>query len=150
MKSMRVTLVATFLAAATLAAYAAAPLSSAFGPPTSEQLGLSGGYALQWNDLRRQTLELRDATRHTMQQEIEKLQGLLGAPAPDLDAFNAEAERLADSHLAQARALRAKKLALYDSLPAAQQAQVRSVLAERVARLQHLRAALSELDAATP
>jgi len=150
MRSIHVTLAASILAATALAAYAAAPLPSMFSPPTSDQLGLTGGYASQWNDLRGQTLELRDAARNTTQQEISKLQGLLAAPSPDLDAFNAEAEHLADSYLAQARALKAKKLALYDSLPATQQAQVRAAMAERLARLRHLRAALSELDAATP
>ena len=150
MKSVHVMLAASVLAAAALAAYAAAPLASAFSPPTSEQLGLTGNPGSQWNALRGQTLQLRDGARSTMQQEIAKLQGLLAAPSPDLDAFNAEAEGLADSYLRQARALKAKKLALYDSLPPAQQAQVRAVMAKRLERLQHLRAALSEFDAATP
>ena len=150
MKPARTLLVFSLLAATALAAYAAAPLPSAFSAPTSEQLGLSGAYAAQWNDLRGQTLAQRDAARNTAQQEIAKLQALLQTSAPDLDAFSNEVEQQVDAYLAQARVLNSKKLAFYDSLPAPQQAQVRAVMSERIERLQHLRAALGELAAATP
>ena len=143
-----------WLAAAALtgaaALAAAAPRVRPFDPPTAEQLGLSGAAAAQWSGLRTQTISLRDAARGAARQRLDALRQLLASAAPDLDAFSRASEQQIDAHIAQARALKAQQLALYDSLPASQRAQVRAVMLQRLDRLQHLRAALAELAEAAP
>jgi hypothetical protein len=122
----------------TFAAYAAVDHARSFAPPTAAELGLSGAYVTQWNDLRSQTLSLRGAARGSALQRITRLRELLATSNPDLDAFNRDAEHAGDDFLAKERALKAKKIAFYHSLPPAQQAQVRKVLADRLERLQNL------------
>jgi hypothetical protein len=122
----------------TFAAYAAVDNARAFAPPTAVELGLSGAYVAQWNDLRGETLSLRSSARNSGLQRITRLRQLLATSKPDLDAFNRDAERAGDDFLAKERALKAKKIAFYDSLPPAQQAQVRKVLSDRLERLQNL------------
>jgi hypothetical protein len=100
--------------------------------------------------LRTQTLALRDAVRAATQQRLDTLHQLLSGSAPDLDGFSRDAQQQADGFIAQSRALKAQKLAFYDSLAPAQQAQVRAVMLERLDRLEHLRAALADLAEATP
>jgi hypothetical protein len=138
------------LAGATFAAYAAVEHARPFAPPTAAELGLSGTYVVQWNDLREQTLSLRDSARGAVRQRIQHLDELLATAAPDLDAFDREAQQATDSYIAQARALKAKKLAFYDSLPAQQQAQVRLVLRNRLERLQQLPAFNAAFGDASP
>ncbi|MDR3387825.1 MAG: hypothetical protein P4L92_12305 [Rudaea sp.] len=124
--------------ATTFTAYAAVEQVHRFEPPTAEQLGLSGTYMSQWNELRSQTLNLRRSASAQATQRIKRLRELLTAPAPDLGAFNRESEQATDKLLAQARALKARKIALYDSLPPAQQARLRALLVDHLDRLQQL------------
>ena len=139
MKISRVLIVVGILiSGATFTAYAGVEHARAFAPPTAAELGLSGAQVGQWNQLRDQTLSLRTAARGSALQRIAQLRELLAKPEPDLDAFNRDAEHAGDDLLARARALKAKKLAFYDSLPAAQQAQVRKVLSDRLELLQRL------------
>jgi hypothetical protein len=121
----------------------------AFDPPTAEQLGLGGDAATKWVALREQSIALRESARGAAKQRLDTLHQLLASSAPDLDAFSHQSEQQADQLLAQARALKAQKLALYDSLPASQQAQVRAVLLKRLERFEHLRTALNELGEAS-
>jgi hypothetical protein len=126
------------LGSATFTVYAAVDRTQGLQPPTSTQLGLSGTYATQWDDLRTQTLNLRRSASTSAAQRIAHLRQILATSAPDLDAFNRSAEQESDALRAQARALRAKKIALYDSLPAAQQAHLRKLLGDRLEQLQNL------------
>ena len=145
MNRIHVLFAASLFVAAAAFAGTTVQRARAFDPPTSEQFGLSGDYATRWNALREQTIALRETARSSTQQRLDMLHQLLSSNAPDLDSFSRDAQQQADNLLIQARALKAQKLALYDSLPAAQQAQVRAMLLNRVERLQHLRAALAEL-----
>ncbi len=144
MKLSHLLLSAGVLAGISVAAFAAVDQARRFAPPTAAELGLSGAYVTQWNELREQTLTLRASTRDALRQRLHQLDDLLADTSPDLDAFNRESEHEADRTIARARALKAKKLAFYDSLPSAQQAHVRLLLRERIQRLEKLPA----LDAA--
>lgn len=114
-------------------------------PPTAEELGLSGASATQWSTLRDQTIDLRDAGRSALLQEVDKARTVLASDAPDLDAFDRELEQAIDTHAAAARALRQRKLAFYDGLAPDQQAKVRAAMLDRLNRLERLRAAFMDL-----
>ena len=143
-------LTATLLLAAAGIAAAAASRPHPFDPPGAAALGLDGAAAQQWTALREETIALRSTMRDAATRKLAALQDLLATAAPDLDAFNRDAETETDALLMRARALNARKLAFYDSQPAAQQARMRAVMRTRVERLQHLRSALSELAQAAP
>lgn len=146
--TLRTLTIAGLLAGATCVAYAAMPRTRAFDPPTAAELGLDGATATEWNTLRDQTIDLRDSSRAEVQQQMTTLRALLATDSPDLDAFEKNAEREVDSRLAAARALRQRKLAFYDGLAPAQQANVRAVMRERLDRLARLRAAMQDLATA--
>jgi len=140
--------IAGTLAGAAFAASAATPHLFRAGPPTADELGLSGTAATEWSELREETIDLRDAARATALDEFDKLRALLATDAPDLDAYDREIEQAIDRHLAAARALRQRKVEFYDGLAPDQQAKLRAAVRDRMDRIARFRSALLDIDPA--
>lgn len=136
-------LAAVLAAGAALAAPMRMARAQAWLPPPAAELGLAGAQAAQWDALREDALALHRIARDDLRDGLAELRALLDTPSPDLRAFEAEAQRRIDTHLAEARALRERQIALYESLPPDAQARVRAALAARLDRLARLRGRLA-------
>lgn len=126
-------------------AYAALPHRLPMTPPTSAELGLVGASASQWDGLRQETITLRNSVREQVKARSDEFATLLDQNQPDLRGFSHSVQQEVDSTLAQARSLQERKLDFYDSLPPAQQAQVRVAMKAELERAQRLRAAVLTL-----
>lgn len=136
-------LIATIAAGAAMSAPTRLPRGDALLPPSAAELRLSGPQAQQWDALRAESRALRSVARADLRDGIADLRTLLETAAPDLRAFDAEAQRRIEAHLAETRALHARQLALYESLPPDAQARVRAAMAERLDRMALLRERLA-------
>jgi hypothetical protein len=114
-------------------------------PPTSAELGLAGTSATQWDSLRQESIALRNGVREQIKERSGQFAALLDQSQPDLRGFSHTVQHDVDTTLAQARGLQERKLDFYDSLPPAQQAQVRVAMKAELERAQRLRAAVLTL-----
>jgi len=144
---LRRSLIFAIIAGCTLAtgAYATLPHRLPFAPPTSAELGLAGASATQWDGLRQETIALRNSVREQVKERSGQFAGMLDQTQPDLRGFTHTVQHEVDTTLAQARSLQERKLDFYDSLPPAQQAQVRVAMKAELERAQRLRAAVLTL-----
>lgn len=126
-------------------AAAATPHQHAFEPPSASELGLDASHASAWNRLREESMQLRASAREDIRQRLLQADALLAGSAPDLGAFSAEIDRQVDDFLARSRDLRARKLALYESLSPNEQNAVREAMRAHLERARRLRAAFATL-----
>ena len=126
-------------------AYAAMPRTRAALPPSATELGLDARHAAAWEQLRAETIALRDAGRGELRERLQQADAILADDHADLRAFSADLDSDVDAWLARSRDLRARKLAFFDSLSDTEKAHVRDVMRERLARLARLRSAFTTL-----
>lgn len=99
-------------------------------PPTASELGLDAEQAAEWQAIQTDAQALRQATLQQLKIELEHTQAALADPEADLAAIGQEYQAIALAALLEQRELRKRRLAFYDSLDPAQQAQVRAFLLE--------------------
>lgn len=126
-------------------AYAALPHNRAGTPPGATELGLDSSHAAAWEQLRAETIALRDAGRSELRQRLQQADAILADEHADLRAFSADLDSDVDAWLARSRDLRARKLSFFESLSDSEKANVRNVMRERLARLARLRSAFTTL-----
>ena len=126
-------------------AYAATPRNRAGTPPSATELGLDSSHAAAWEQLRAETIALRDAGRSELRERLRQADAILADEHADLRAFSADLDSDVDAWLARSRDLRARKLAFFESLSDSEKAHVRNVMRERLARLARLRSAFTTL-----
>ena len=126
-------------------AYAAIPRNRAGTPPSATELGLDNSHAAAWEQLRAETIALREAGRGELRERLRQADAILADEHADLRAFSADLDSDVDAWLARSRDLRARKLAFFESLSDSEKAHVRNVMRERLARLARLRSAFTTL-----
>lgn len=126
-------------------AYAAIPRGRTATPPSATELGLDARHAAAWEQLRAETIALRDAGRSELRERLRQADAILADDHADLRAFSADLDSDVDAWLARSRDLRARKLAFFESLSDTEKAHVREVMRERLARLARLRSAFTTL-----
>lgn len=132
-------LTAALAATTAISAPRLAGRADALLPPSAAELQLTPAHAKQWDALRGEAAALREVGRDDLRGGMTAFRALLDQPSPDLRAFSDDAQRRFDAHLAEARALRARQLDLYESLTPAEQARVRKAMADRLDRFARLR-----------
>jgi Spy/CpxP family protein refolding chaperone len=99
-------------------------------PPTASELGLDAEQAAEWQAIQTDAQALRQATLQQLKIELEHTRAALADPEANLAAIGQEYQAIALAALLEQRELRKRRLAFYDSLDPAQQAQVRAFLIE--------------------
>lgn len=102
-----------------------------FGPqpaPSAAELGLDATQTAEWQAIQADAKALRRATLDQVEAELGDARQSLASPSADLRAVGAEFQAIALGFLMEQRQLRDRRLAFYNDLNPAQQAQVRSFL----------------------
>lgn len=132
-----------------LAAASGAVAGPFFGrpqPPTAAALGLNPAQASQWQAIQSQAQSLRQTTLKQVASELGDAKLALAAPNADLRAIGAGFQTIAIDFLSEQRQVRDQRLAFYDSLNPAQQAQVRDFLIEQIERAERALRAVQVLQ----
>lgn len=108
----------------------AGPFLQRLTPPTAAELGLTAAQAAEWQAIQADAQALRQATLDQVKAELDQTQAALAEPDADLRAIGQEYQSIAFAALLEQRQLRNRRLAFYESLDPAQQAQVRAFLIE--------------------
>jgi hypothetical protein len=140
-------LAATLCAALVGAAYAQG-LGGRLAAWRGDAIALSGLSAQQssaFTDLQARQRAFRRAAHAEFGQLLDSAQTELAQPDADLRALSQDTTRTLSALALEAAALRQERLAFYESLNPAQQAEARAMLQRRLARLQHVHALIGDV-----
>lgn len=143
---MRLPLVLLLAASLSLSSAQATTLPI-LNPPSAEQLQLSPAQAQEWAALQADAVALRRQLLADVAQDLPALEQALAAPDADLGLLAQHVQSQVLYALWQTQPIRERRLAFYESLDAAQQAQVRDWLIGVVQRLERLIEAAQVLQA---
>jgi hypothetical protein len=115
-----------------------------------DRIGLDAAQRQQLDQLLADQREFRRAAHAELGVMLDEAQADLNAPDADLHQIAAEADRTLFAMVAEARALRSQRMAFYDSLDERQQADVRSLLAQKLERAKRLHAFVGDFVDGNP
>lgn len=145
---IRRSLLALMLVAGLTSAHhaAAGPFFNRAQAPTAQELGLDASQKAAWERIQAQTLAFRKAILSSIEAELADTKVALADPRADLRVISAEYQSIAVAAVMEQRNLREQRLAFYDSLNPAQQAQVRAYLIEAVEQAERALRAIEVLQ----
>lgn len=115
-----------------------------------DRIGLDADQRRQLDQLLADQQTFRRAAHAEIGLLLDETQTDLKAPDADLHQIAAEADRTMFALVAEARVLRAQRMAFYDSLDERQQAEVRALLAGKLERARRLHAAVGDFIDGNP
>ncbi len=124
----------------------AGPFFNRAQAPSAQELGLDASQQAAWEQIQAQTLAFRKATLSSIAAELADTRVALANPGVDLRAIGADYQTIALTALMEQRQLRDQRLAFYDSLNPAQQAQVRAFLIEATEQAERALRAIAVLQ----